>query len=202
MLVRYISVMEMAPSVMNIPSTESSYVFTDIFVGLPDARRKYIDGRGSVRRTTSEGGKFYQAYLARSASTGNETYVEWCEKYDEGGAILRKDVLQKVHIPAVSKNWHVDRIARYAILKYCPHTVRPSHEGSGFVALGAQLKLPLNGHESVDESEFIGNLERWWRGLYEEWLTSIGHRRGWKSERAFEMAAQAFDLWRYKRSSQ
>ena len=176
-----------------------AYEFRDIFVGLPDARRRYIDMKGTVRRSNSEGGIFYRAYLSRPEDARDETFLEWCEKYDARGRGLKKNVIQRVHMPCVSKDWHVDRIAWYAILMHIPHDTRFSpDEQYGFVGLAHGLNVTLDGSPAGNVEQYVTNLEKWWLGLYQKWLTSIGQRAGWRSERTFEMAAQAFDVWRNK----
>lgn len=191
-LVRYISVTEMALSIMNISSTAASYEFRDVFVGLPDARRKYIDASGAIRRSNCEGGILYRAYLARSEETRQHTFLEWSEKYDARGRELKMNVIQKVHMPCVSKDWHVERIAWYYILMHVPHSTRPNTDDLyGFVGVAQALQVPLEGQYASGVEEFVNGLERWWLQMYEQWLTSIGQRAGGRTERTYEMATQA-----------
>lgn len=201
-LVRYISTMEMALGIMSMPNTYASYRFTDVFVGLPDTRRRYIDANGAVRHASSEGGIFYRAYLARSENSAGETFVEWCKKYDSRGWALKENALQRVQLPCVSKEWHVERVAWYAILKHFPHYSRPYLDVDGsFVGLAAGLGIALDGDQASSVDEFVDMLEQWWKRLYQIWLATIGQKHGWRTERTFEVAAQAFNVWRDKHLS-
>lgn len=196
-LVRYLSVMEICLGISGIPTTFSSYKYRDVFVGLPDSRRKYIDRNGQVRRTAATGGVFYRAYAGRCAGTECETFVEWCKEHDEKGRRLPELVIQRVQIPCVSRPWHVERLAWYYLLREYAHTTSLTvGEGTSYVEKAFEIEPCINEGEAQTVGEWVDDLETWWRVLYEKWLTELGQSQSTRSDVIREKSKEAFQTWR------